>query len=466
MTEASGPNQLPVDDILDAEQGLIPRKRTNLCRHLDQGMCEYCSPLPPWDKKYLAENGIKHQSFHAHVKELDQDKNRANGSSYIPPLQMPSFTVKPNCVGGHKPWPAGICSKCQPSAVTLQQQPFRMVDHVEFASSTLVNTFIDSWRSSGAQRVGYLYGRYERYDRVPLGIKAVVEAIYEPPQADMNDGVVLNEWDNEKAVEEAANLCGLTRVGIIFTDLTDAGSGDGSVVCKRHANSYFLSCLEVILAAKLQLKHPNRTKHAVSGVFSLKFVTCVVSGNEKQEIEISSYQVSAAGEALVAADLISGSTHPSMIYVNEKTDKRYVPDIFYKYRNQYNLVVQKNAKPAFPDDYLLVTLTHGFPQDPKPLFVSQNYYAIENRAFLGIQQDSHSLARHLQLDTRRDDSNMAEFMRTLSDFHLVCYLFEMDVLSAKEKQLVAKIVTKHDVNECFELFESPGWKTLLTILRM
>lgn len=59
---------------------------------------------------------------------------------------------------------------------------YRHVDNIMFEDGLIVDRFIDGWRKTGVQRIGFLYGRYEVYDEVPLGIRAVVAAIYEPPQ--------------------------------------------------------------------------------------------------------------------------------------------------------------------------------------------------------------------------------------------------------------------------------------------
>jgi hypothetical protein len=61
-------------------------------------------------------------------------------------------------------------------------QRFRHVDNISFENEQLVNRFLDFWRRAGHQRIGYLLGRYEPFPEVPLGIKAVIAAIYEPPQ--------------------------------------------------------------------------------------------------------------------------------------------------------------------------------------------------------------------------------------------------------------------------------------------
>ncbi|KAM9923965.1 hypothetical protein OXX59_004846 [Metschnikowia pulcherrima] len=455
IVPSSGKKELPIDQQLNKEEGMISRPKSYMCRHGEKGMCEYCSPLPPWNRDYLDEHGIKHKSFHAHVKELNEQQNtKNNGSSYIAPLKEPDYTIDLNCGGGHAPYPKGICSKCQPAPITLQQQKFRMVDHLEYADHTILNSFIDTWRQSGVQRYGVLYGRYEAYEKVPLGIKAVVEAIYEPPQASELDGVTLLPWEDEELVDKVALGLGLYKVGVVFTDLTDAKKGDGSVLCKRHKDSFFLSCIEAIMAARNQVKYPNITRWSASQEYSSKFVTCVITGGLEGEIEPRAYQVSASAEALVKADDISASTHPNMIHIKETSGTRYVPDVFYSKINEYGLEVKENAKPAFPVDFLLVTLSDSFPLNPQPMFMSK--FPIEARDFLGELQNMRAV--HTQLQLGQGDASK------LRDFHFLVYVAKMDILSGDEIDLLLRCVREGKTVDYVALVESGGWMTLLTIL--
>lgn len=461
--------QLPIDDELDNVKGLIPRKSSSLCKHTEKGMCEYCSPLPPYDENYHKENNIKHISYHAYVQSLNDQTNRKDSpSSFVPPLEEPVYTKDENCPN-HPP--NQICSKCQPSLITLQQQRFRMVDHVEISNPQIINQFIDTWRQTGLQRIGLMIGKYEKYDEVPIGVKAKVELIYEIPQQDDIDGIILQDYSKEEAnLQKMCESLELQVVGVVFTDLTDSGLGNQTVLCKRHKDSFFLSSLEVIFAARLQLLHPNVSKWSLSGVFSSKFVTCCITGNDKGEIDIFSYQVSNSAEKLVESDLISLSTHPNCVFINKDEDvngkRRYVPEVFYNKINEYGRQVKQNAKPWFPVEFLLVSLTHGFPKDANSdiMFPDLTNFPIENRGYLHQIQSLELVPNAIGI-SQTGEFELEELREKMKrNFHLIYFfLFGLDLLDESAKSAIIGVV-RNDELSLYKLLENESWNTMIAIL--
>lgn len=450
-----------VDRYWMQQEGTIPRKRDpQFCRHGEKGMCDYCSPLEPYDQKYQAEHGIKHLSFHAYLRQKDTGK----AASYVPPLSEVDYKVRVPCPSGaHAPWPGGICTKCQPSAITLQRQPYRMTDHVEFAHPSLIESLLDIWRKTNAQRFGFLIGHYEPYPDVPMGIKAVVEAIHEPPQQGDVDGLVLGvPWEDQARVERLARACDMQVVGMVYTDLEAADSTHtdptrvGQVACKRHAGSFFLSGVEAIFAAQLQQANRTPTPSSTSGVFNSRFVTCVLSGTPDGAIDIAAYQVSEQAMGMVDADMIEASVSPAVVRVKPSSDTRFVPDVFHRYKNKYGIDIKENAKPTFPIEYLIVNVSHGFPTAPAPRFLSHEF-SVENRPGLH-DQDFTAFLRGVARTQSAD-----ELIRMLSDWHLLAFLGTTGLLGDDDMDALVHVATTHERGALDALVSRPAWQNIAAI---
>ncbi|KAI6005167.1 NPL4 family-domain-containing protein [Pisolithus orientalis] len=459
------------------KDGKIPRNRdSRFCKHGPNGMCDYCMPLEPYDAAYQAENNIKHLSFHAYLRKM-YPKTSSSVAQALPPLTPISYKVKVPCPsGGHPSWPAGICTACQPSPITLQSQPFRMVDHLEIASQEIVERFLQAWRATGLQRFGWLIGHYEPYEKVPMGIKAVVEAIHEPSQEGELDGLTLGiPWEDEPRIRELAQSATipLTIVGYIFTDLEPTAEDRTKNVYKRHSQSFFVSSLETIFAATIQNANPTPSRSSATGYFGSRMVTAILSASEDGQVDISAYQVSEQACAMVDADMIEASVEPGIVRVKEEDrsneSARYVPDVFYRYKNEYGIDVKRSAKPCFPVEYLLVNVTHGFPQNPSPLFRSTNF-AIENRPGLEDQQVENLFGSLNQLSVStqgsRQLSNHVKLAKWLSDWHLIAFLDSTQLMSKDDIQKLLRAATSpslvEDSRSLDALMKTEGWQTLIT----
>lgn len=264
----------PVDILLAKEDGRIKRERdTKLCHHNLNGCCIHCSAIEPYDESYLKEKNIKHLSFHSYLRK---QTSGMTGGKFVA-FEDLNCKIKSGC-REHLPWPKGICSKCQPSAITLNRQTYRHVDNVMFENTAIVERFLAYWRTTGHQRMGYLYGQYEVLSDVPLGIRARVAAIYEPPQESTRDSIRLLDDDNVDDVDNVAKALGLCRVGWIFTDLISENASAGTVKHIRGIETHFLTAQECILAGNLQNSHPNPCRYASNSVFGSKFITVCVTG--------------------------------------------------------------------------------------------------------------------------------------------------------------------------------------------
>ncbi|TRM65993.1 NPL4 family-domain-containing protein [Schizophyllum amplum] len=476
----------PVDTYWRSKDGMIPRGRdAQFCKHGAKGMCDYCMPLEPYDAKYHKEQNIKHLSYHAYVRKLTP-KSTLSSSASLPPLEPISYKVKIPCpTGDHPSWPEGICTGCQPSAITLQSPAFRMVDHLEIANMEIVDRFLQAWRKTGLQRFGWMIGHYEPYDKVPMGIKAVVEAICEPPQEGELDGLTLGlPWEDETRIRQlSANAATpLTIVGYVFTDLVPDEEDRTKTQYRRHPGSFYLSSLEAIFAARMQLNNPTKTRSSSTGMFGSRLVTAVLTGTEDGAIDVSAYQVSEQACAMVEADMIEASVDPGIVRVKEEDrsvdNARYIPDVFFSYKNEYNIEVKKSAKPCFPVEYLLVNVTHGFPQAPEPMFQSIQF-PIENRQGLEDQTVDGVLGTLARLDAPNimpsihapagESPKRTELARYLSDWHLVSFLETTQLMSVADIKLMTRTVSRpmllREPALLDPVLQCEGWQTLMTFTR-
>ncbi|CAJ0932099.1 unnamed protein product, partial [Mesorhabditis belari] len=419
-----------VDVELSTQEGQVQRPRDpKMCHHNARQKCSHCLPIDPYDEEYLKSKDIKHMSFHAYVRKLTQGHGK--GSKVRKPLETIRVKVDLTC-DAHKPFPKGVCTRCRPPIMTLNRQRFRHVDNISMENQDFVNDFLNFWRKSGHQRVGFLIGRYESFPDVPLGIKAQVVAIYEPPQATSDNGVKLLDDKNKEMVDKVCDWLGLKVIGWIFTDLWSADLKKGTVHCTRNANSYLLSAEECITAGWLQNQHPNITQFSLDGQYGSKFVTVVASGDENQEVSFHGYQVSNQCAALAEANVLCPTQFPELAYIREKPldESQYITDVQFTMKNEYGAEVTKDGRPL-PVEFLLVDVPAGMRKDPAHTFhrLQTHQFHVENRETLGEIQGGQNLTEYC------DQFSLNQFLEQATNFHFLLYLATNDMVKFTDEEL-------------------------------
>jgi nuclear protein localization family protein 4 len=79
-------------------------------------------------------------------------------------------------------------------------------------------------------------------------------------------------------------------------------------------------------------------------------------GNSGNEIDIACYQMSNAAMSMTRDKIIEPCEDANLMRVKSTSNEQYIPDVFFKYKNEYGLEVTKTACPTFPVEYLIITV--------------------------------------------------------------------------------------------------------------
>eukprot|EP00968_Pinguiococcus_pyrenoidosus_P021130 scaffold2679_cov251-Pinguiococcus_pyrenoidosus.AAC.2 len=221
-------------------------------------------------------------------------------------------------------------------------------------------------------RVGYLYGHFTDDGR------AVVKALYEPPQRGTAIDVELHEDPRAEIVDKLAGLLNMQKVGWIFGH-------------PPREEGFHFSSPEVFMAAEQQLE-------AAEGVGDTPFVTVKVTCDAEGRALVEGYQVSKQAMEMVAEGALEIGENPGECAVNETFTA---------------LVEAKEAKAVDNNFFLInVAITQT---DESDLVYS---FPVANRDDLGILQTQQDLRRQIESAGKQGWS----LIDRLADFQLLLYL--------------------------------------------
>jgi nuclear protein localization family protein 4 len=133
--------------------------------------------------------------------------------------------------------------------------------------------------------------------------------------------------------------------------------------------------------AKMQNKYPSPCKQATGGKLGSKFLSVLVTGGffffvfvclfyycllkmrsyfegtEQGTVELQVYQASDQCMALVKDGIITASKDSKFMRV-KKLKNRYIPDVMYNAKDEYNNEVLRKANPNMPLEFFIIRVSH------------------------------------------------------------------------------------------------------------
>lgn len=362
------------------------------------------SDLPPLEKK--PSNSNYSSSSSADSKDMNNSVEKSEGPHF---KSFDSFLSERNFVTDDLPLKQsyksffiskGVMNKIPPS-VTLRHQAYRHVDHLEMMNLSEAMQFVDYWRSKLGmmkQRVGWMYGYYREDSTYPMGIRAVMEAIYEPPQDEKAEpGKLILENDSFKStVDRVAQSLGLECLGLVFT---------------HNERDEVLTSNEIVTLGKLQLealKTPHYTGYPVSSFICCTIAPCKsIQGGDPIP---NAFAVSDLGLALLRDKIIDekGLKDDTHIVIREEDKGEILPQILEK-----GVSTRK-----FDAHWLIVRINESAPIQPKPFF-SSSQFPRENRIVPQKPSDVSEFIKSRLTSVPLTSCNL------LNDFHLLLYLAKL-----------------------------------------
>lgn len=239
----------------------------------------------------------------------------------------------------------------------LQDAPHCTQVVVDYNAANVYQSYLHEKRYQ-LQRCGFMFGK-ENDDG-----STTVEVIYEPPQKSEKDQATLLPDPDDDRVETIASLLGLKRIGWIFS---------------HPSRKYVMSSTEVQKTAEFQSKYGD------------KFVTLILSINEKGQGNMEAFQVSDQAVKLHQTNNFVPSNEPSKL--------------------QFRTPVYVEGAQISVADYHFFLVT--VPVKSKDKGFLTNTFPVENRERAQARSDLKvHLMHHAKLS----------FIEQLSDFHLLLFL--------------------------------------------